>query len=298
MAKSRELKRRIKAVGNIRRITKTMQMIATARFQAALKRATLTKPYAQKIAELVGELASATAAGGKVAHPLLSSGKAAVGKILVLVITSNRGLCGGYNSNVLRTAVGFIKEQEKAAKIDIHLVGKKGQAFFRFLGRNVAQFHSQFGDQPRFEQVDQLAEGYMKSFIAGEYDGVYICSMNFISASRQTPKVTKVLPLDSPDAKQKAESGALANVGAEYDYSPDPKTLLDELLPITAKTQMFQLFNEAVVSEQVARMVAMKAATDSAGKMGKELNRRYNRARQAAITTELTEIIAGSAALE
>ena len=298
MAKSRELKRRIKAVGNIRRITKTMQMIATARFQAALKRATLTKPYAQKIAELVGELASATASSGKVTHPLLASGKTPVGKILVLVITSNRGLCGGYNSNILRTAVGFIKEQEKASKIDIHLVGKKGQAFFRFLGRNVAQFHSQFGDQPRFEQVDQLAEGYMKSFIGGEYDSVYICSMNFISASRQTPKVTKVLPLDSPAAKQGSDSGTIANLGAEYDYSPDPKTLLDELLPITAKTQMFQLFNEAVVSEQVARMVAMKSATDSAGKMGKELNRRYNRARQAAITTELTEIIAGSAALE
>ncbi len=318
MAKSREIKRRIKAVGNIRRITKTMQMIATARFQTAQRRATASKPYSGKIAELVAELAKAASSSGGsgeaggITHPLLGSNRPPVNRQLVLVITSNRGLCGGYNANMLRTAAHFLRENA-TGQIDLEVVGKKGLAYFKFVGREVNTFHAQFGDTPSYEEVKKLADKYMAAYAAGQYDSVNVIYMSFISMSRQVPRVLKLLPLDNPAVT--GESGASGGSGSsgasggsegkakpaaavQYDFTPDPATLLNELLPITVETQLFQCFNEAVVGEQIARMVAMKAATDSAGKMGKELSRRYNRARQAAITTELSEIIAGAASLE
>ncbi|MCE9592397.1 MAG: ATP synthase F1 subunit gamma [Planctomycetes bacterium] len=294
MAKTREIKRRIRAVGNIKRITKTMQMIATARFQAAFRRASAAQPYTRKIAELVGELAATASAGGTISHPLLKSDKPATGRKLLLVIASNRGLCGGYNANILRVATAFLRDN-KEAQIDLEIVGKKAQAYFKFIGRPVAKSYTQFGDNPRYEDVVQLADQYMQLFTAGGYDSIDVISMGFISMAKQTPKAVRLLPLENPAAVA-GEKAPAASV--QYDFSPEPTELLNELLPITVKTQLFQCFNEAVVGEQIARMVAMKAATDSAGKMGKELTRRYNRARQSAITTELSEIIAGAAALE
>lgn len=295
MAKTREIKRRIKAVGNIKRITKTMQMIATARFQAAFRRASAAQPYTRKIAELVGELAATAASGGTLKHPLLKSDRTPTGRKLVLVITSNRGLCGGYNANVLRVAVSHLRDHAEG-ETEIEVVGKKATSYFKFVGKPISKSHTQFGDNPKYDEVEQLAEHYMKAFAEGRYDSIDVISMSFISMARQTPKVVRLLPMENPAATP--GSGAKAAATAEYDFSPDPVQLLNELLPITVKTQLFQCFNEAVVGEQIARMIAMKAATDSAGKMGKELTRRYNRARQAAITTELSEIIAGAAALE
>jgi F-type H+-transporting ATPase subunit gamma len=303
MAKTREIKRRIKAVANIKRITKTMQMIATARFQAAQKRATSSKPYASKIGELVGELAAAAKAsagedGAGLSHPLLKAPEPATRKELVLVLTSNRGLCGGYNGNILRTALGFIRNN-KDKQLSLEVVGKKGLAFFKFNNTPVSEFHGQFTDQPAYDQVERLADRYMTDFAAGKFDAVHVIYMSFQSVSRQSPKVLQLLPLSNPAEKEQAAGEKAGGKSqSDYDFSPDPKALLDELLPITVKTQLFQCFNEAVVGEQVARMIAMKAATDSAGKMGKELSRRFNRARQAAITTELSEIIAGAASLE
>lgn len=295
MAQIRELKNRMKAVGNIQRITKTMQMIATARFSAAQRRATASKPYARKIAELVGELAAT--AGDSLTHPLLGSSGEKAGKSLLLVITSNRGLCGGYNGNVLRTTARFI--DAAAEKLDVELVGKKGQGYFKFNRRPVAKFHGHFGDQPSYENVEQLAEHYMKVFEEKQYDAVYVSYMSFVSMSRQQAKVMRLLPMEDPTAGAAGKETAKAKqASVDYDFSPEPAALLDELLPITVKTTLFQAFNEAVVSEQIARMVAMKAATDAAGKMKKALSLKYNRARQAAITTELTEIISGVAALE
>ncbi len=300
MAKTREIKRRIKAVGNIKRITKTMQMIATARFQASQKRATAAKPFTQKIAELVGELSAVAAGAGgseSLSHPLLTSPTPATGKRLVLVITSNRGLCGGYNANVLRTANAFVREHG-LGNVDVEVVGKKGIAFFKFNQIPVGATHTSFGDQPSFESVNQLAQQYMDRFIKGQYDSVHVIYMAFESMSRQTPRITQLLPMKNPASQQQAAGAAAPKAAAAYEFSPDPKELLSELLPMTIKASLFQAFNEAVVSEQIARMVAMKSATDAATKMGKELTRVYNRARQAAITTELSEIIAGSAALE
>jgi len=301
MAKTRALKGRMKAVANIKRITKTMQLIANAQFQAASRRATSAKPYTQKIAELVGELASAAAGaaaeasgGGVGDQPLLKKPDPAVNREIVLVLTANRGLCGGYNANLLRTAMHFLAEN-KGKQIELEVVGKKGVGFFKFNKTPMARIHTQFGDKPKFAPVEALANEYMKLFSEGKYDAIKVIYMSFESMSRQKPVVMQLLPLQKPEADG-AKKGATGT--AQYDFSPDPATLLATLLPVTVKTRLFQAFNEAVVSEHIARMIAMKSATDAAGKMGKSLTRRYNRARQTAITTELTEIISGSAALE
>ncbi len=293
MAKSRELKRRIKAVGNIKRITKTMQMIATAKFQAALKRATAAKPYTAGIAKLVSELAESAAATGTFSHPLIDRPNPPVGKSLVLVISSNRGLAGGYNSNVLRTATVKLKELG-FANSQIEVVGKKGVAYFKFLNKPIAEYHSSVGDVATFAQTQAIADRIMKEYSAGKFDAVYVVFMSFITASKQTPKVVQLLPLSNP-AQSGGTKAAAASV--QYEYSPDASKILGGLLPVTVRAQLFQALNEAAVSENIARMVAMKSATDAAGKMGKELSRKFNRARQAAITTELSEIIAGAASL-
>lgn len=294
MAQIREIKKRIKAVGNIRRITNTMQMIATARFKAAQDKATQTKPYTQKVRGLVQELA---ANAGDVEHPLFHPPEEAVGKELVLVLTSQRGLCGGFNSNVLRASMTHITALGEKAAVEV--VGKKGIAFFKFAGTNVTQTHAQFGDQPAYADVEALAQVYMDQFIAGNYDRVSVAYMKFISAGRQQAVVEQLLPLEPPKADDDGGgSGGSGGWNVEYEFSPDVESLLGDLLPITVKTQLYQAFNDAVVSEQVARMVAMKSATDNAGKLVKTLKRTFNRARQAQITTELTEIIGGAAALE
>jgi len=302
MANAREIRGRIKAVGNIQRITKTMQMIATAQFQASQRRATASQPYTKKIAELVGELAaSASGDEGGFSHPLLSAPKESTGRELLLVLTSNRGLCGGFNGNILRVASeqrkGYLAQSEDK-KLDMQVNGKKGVNFFKFAGTPIDVVHSHFGDVPQFEDVERLAEQYMADFSAGKYDAIKVCYMAFETMSRQMPKVLQLLPMANPLADAVEEETSAPQAQVDYDFSPDPIQLLNELLPETVKAQLFQCFNESVVSEQIARMIAMKAATDNAGKMGKELKRIFNRARQTAITTELMEIIAGSAALE
>jgi len=293
MAKTREIKGRMKAVGNIKRITKTMQLIANAQFQAASRRATAAKPYTQKIAELVAELAAAAArAEGAGDQPLLKKPDPAVGRELVLILTANRGLCGGYNANILRTAMQFLAANTDK-QIEIEVVGKKGVGFFKFNGTALSHIHTQFGDKPKFADVEALAKEYMAKYSEGKYDAIRLVYMSFETMSRQKPIVLQLLPLEKP-----AADTAKDKVAVEYDFSPAPAELLAELLPVTVKTRLFQSFNEAVVSEHIARMIAMKAATDAAGKMGKALSRKFNRARQTAITTELTEIIGGTAALE
>ncbi len=281
----------MKAVGNIRRITKTMQMIATARFQAMQKRAVNAQAYTRRIAQIASDLA-ASLAGQEVTHPLLSAPQPRAGRQLLLVISSNRGLCGAYNANVLRAATAFIRQQTEP--LDVEVVGKKGTGYFRF-NKISAKSYSHFGDTPRYEDVVKLAEQYMEQFTAGKFDAIHVAYMSFESASRQTARIAQLLPMQPPEAKPQASSLKAHN--AVYEFSPEPAELLGELLPVTVKATLFQCFNEAVVSEQVSRMVAMKSATDAGEKMGKSLQRRYNRARQTAITTELSEIIGGSATM-
>ena len=293
MAGTRDIKGRIKAVGNIERITRTMQLIATAQFQSMQKRATDAQAYTKRISEVVGELAANLSETGEVSHPLLTAPKPAVGRHLILVISSNRGLCGGYNANLLRTAMKQIKAGDK---IDLQVVGKKASGFFKFVNVPVDAFHSHITDKPQYADVERLAEDYMQAFTEGKYDSVKVIYTAFVSMSKQQPKVLQLLPLEPPVAVEGDKTKGQGPMTV-YDFSPEPEELLGELLPITVKTSLFQCFNEATVSEQLMRMVAMKAATDAAGKMQKALKRKFNRARQASITTELSEIIAGAAAL-
>ena len=329
MAKARAIVKRRKAVRNIRKITKTMQMIATAKFQQSLKRAVGTKPYARKMRDLVMELARSI--GGEVDHPLLRrpSDVDRKNKIALVVITSNRGLAGAYNGSVLRHANAFLREQEAAGKtIDLYVAGRKGIAYFNFQKRPITM-RVEVSDPPRFAEVESLAQRFIDLFVGGEIDGVHVAYMNFVSAGHQKADVLALLPLaglrESIEhlARQLAEKESQMKAGAanmrhtgpgahetagagekgpvartSYEFSPDPKTLLDELLPLTVKTALFQAFMDAATSEHISRMVAMKSATDNADKMVKSLTMQYNRARQSQITTELSEIMGGVEAMK
>jgi len=287
MANRRVLVKRRKSVRNIRKITRTMQLIATARFQAAFNRAVATRPYTEKLAELVADLSRAA---GEVDHPLLKTHDE-VPRSALVVLTSDRGLAGGYNANVLRAAVNHLEEQSaRGVTTDIHMVGKKGIAYFRFLRRAMDEQTSGIGDKPRFAQVEAIANGLMDRFVRGEIASAHVAYMRFLSAGQQRPAVVQLLPL-AP------ETGGAKATPVEYEFSPEPRQLLDELLPATVRARLFQAFNDAAVSEQVARMVAMKAATDAAGDMIKALTREYNRARQTQITMELLDIVGGANAL-
>lgn len=317
MANRRELVKRRKSVRNIRKITRTMQLIATARFQAAFNRAMATKPYTQKLAELVDDLSRAA---GDVEHPLLATHDD-VKRSALVVLTSARGLAGGYNSHVLRAAVTHLDEQAgRGIETRVHMIGKKGIGYFRFLRRPMDEQTPTFGDRPKFEQVEPIANSLIDRFLKGEIASAHVAYMRFVSAGQQKPEVLRLLPLAEevegaggaaagPSATRGAEQGSApgseqgASAGAErrrafdYEFSPGPRELLDELLPAIIRARLFQAFNDALVSEQVARMVAMKAATDAAGDMIKALSRQYNRARQTQITMELLDIVGGSNAL-
>jgi F-type H+-transporting ATPase subunit gamma len=297
MAKARAIVKRRKAVRNIRKITKTMQMIATAKFQKSLKRAIGTKPYTQKVRELVGELASTV---GNVEHPLLRKPQETGGnkRIAMVVITSNRGLAGAYNGNVLRTAGAAIRALEaEGNSIELYVSGKKGISYFNFQKRPITQ-RLDVSDTPRFAEVQPLADSLIGQFVDGKIDGVRVAYMNFHSAGVQKPDVMTLLPLASVEAGPTPQGKELRHELAVYEFSPDPKQLLDELLPLTVRSALFQAFLDATTSEHVARMVAMKSATDNADKMAKALTMRYNRARQSQITTELAEIMGGVEAMK
>ena len=288
MAQIRAIRNRMTAVGTITRITKTMQMIATAKFTAALARAKDTRPYTDAVRNLVGRVLGAA---GDYDSPLFcATGESK--KELLLVISSDRGLCGAYNSNVLRGALRHIRTVSAQGKtVEVEAAGKKAAAFFKFQKHDPVEKFT-LGDKPLFEDVARIADRYMDGFANGQWDTVRVAYMRFESNSKQVAEIIQLLPL-SQDAGVEKE-GKTAN----YDFSPSAEDILDDLLPRSVKTSLFQAFNDATVSEQIMRMIAMKAATENANDLGKDLRRDYNRARQAKITTELTEIISGAAALE
>jgi F-type H+-transporting ATPase subunit gamma len=293
MANRRVLVKRRKSVRNIKKITRTMQLIATARFQAAFNRAVATKPYAEKLAELVSDLSRAAA---NVDHSLLKTHDDVPHSALV-VLTSARGLAGGYNANVLRSAINHLENEEKrGVDVRVTMVGKKGIGFFKFLRRDVADPRTDIGEKPRFEQIEPLANDLMDRFTKGEIASAHVAYMRFLSAGQQRPEVVQLLPLVGAIKKEEGEAAAPGK-SIEYEFSPSPQELLDELLPAVVRVRLFQAFTDAAVSEQVARMVAMKAATDAAGDMIKSLTREYNRARQTQITMELLDIVGGANAL-
>jgi F-type H+-transporting ATPase subunit gamma len=322
MAKARAILKRRKAVKNIKKITKTMQMIATAKFQKSLKRAVASKPFTLKVRELVGELAASV---GNVEHPMLRKIEGAgTGKVAMMVITSDRGLAGAYNGSVLRHAALTIRGLEaQGKKIDLFVSGKKGASYFTFAKRPFTRIE-QFGDTPKPEDSDKAAGKIIDDFVAGTYDSVLVVYMNFISTGTQRPDAMVLLPLSSTDSAidhvsgQFAEREAQVKAGilsdktapvaggseaahkpkSDYEFSPDAKSLLDELLPLTVRSALFQALLDAKTSEHVARMVSMKSATDNADQMGRALAIEYNRARQSQITTELSEIMGGVEAMK
>jgi F-type H+-transporting ATPase subunit gamma len=302
MANLRVLVKRRKAVRNIRKITKTMELIATARFKKALDRATEAEAYTRKIAELAADLSQNA---GEVSHPLLATRP--VKKSLLLVITANRGLCGGYNGSVIRESMNAIKAYKAAnAPFDLEAAGKRGIAFFKFQGLARTQEYTNFEDKPSFAEVDVVASRYIDLFATGQIDEVKVAYMKFVNAARQTPVVETLLPLSSvsvetkgaPAASNSSASGGAGETKVDYEFIPDAAGILEELVPAALKVRLFKMFLDAAVSEQIARRVAMKAATENAGDLIKEITRLYNRTRQANITKEISELIAGSEALK
>jgi F-type H+-transporting ATPase subunit gamma len=291
MAKARAIVKRRKAVQNIRKITQTMQLIATARFQKCLQRATASKPYTERITEMIETLSGLES----VDHPLLRSNEG-IDRSILLGITSNRGLCGSYNAGLLRLA----SEQRKqliAAGITprFEMVGKKGISYMRFLKVELSETITDVEDRIAYARVAEMAERYMAAYAAGEIARVDVLYTRFFSIGVQRPQVAQLLPIEPPQAE---EDGQRRGGRPDFEFSPSPDVLLGRLIPETVKIRLYQYFNDAILSEQVARMVAMKAATDAAGDMIKYLTRQYNRARQSQITLELADIVGGSEALK
>lgn len=296
MAKARAIVKRLKAVRNIRKITRTMELVATARFKKAMDRATQAAAYTRKISEIVADLSAALASAGAsgISHPLLQKHPEEKNAVL-LVLTSNRGLCGGYNAGVLRQAQQRIRDiRSTATRLQIEVSGKRGINFFKFQKQPVDATYTQFEDKPTFDQVDALGKRFVEAYIRGDLDRLDIAYVRFESMSRQKADVITLLPIGQLDAG----TTATAKTQTEYEFLPSPQEILEEIVPASFKARLFKCFLDAAVSEQIARMVAMKSATENAGDMISSLKRQYNRARQSQITSELSEIIGGAAALE
>jgi F-type H+-transporting ATPase subunit gamma len=300
MPNLRSLVRRRKAIRNIRKITKTMELIATARFKKALDRATEAEAYTKKIAELAADLSKNA---GEVSHPLLAV-RPTTDKVLVLVLTSNRGLCGGYNGGILREANVTLRGlKADATPFDLEVSGKRGQAFFKFQQVPRTREYTQFEDKPTFAQVDELASRYIDLYVSGQIDKLVVVYQKFFGAARQQPVAETLLPLSSVSvASSRAGSAAASETAAgpavDYEFLPSAADILNELVPVAFKVRLFKCFLDAAVSEQIARRVAMKAATENAGELIKSVTRLYNRTRQANITKEISELIGGSEALK
>jgi F-type H+-transporting ATPase subunit gamma len=294
MAKIRAIFKRRKAIRNIRKITRTMELIATSRFKKALNRAVDAEAFTRKIAELASDL---TASATNISHPLLAK-REKVNNSVLLVLTSNRGLCGGYNASILREANSAVRKvRAENIGLNLELSGKRAIAFFRFQGIKAAATYTHFEDKPRFDEVDVLANHYLADFIAGKIDRVEVAYMKFINAARQAPVVETLLPLSSA-APETRRGLAAPSTPVEYEFLPDAKSILEEILPVSFKVRLFKAFLDSAVSEQIARRVAMKAATENADDIIKNLSRLYNRARQAQITKEIAEVIGGAEALK
>lgn len=293
MAKARAIVKRLKAVKNIRKITRTMELIATARFKKAMDRATEAASYTRKISEIVADLSKADLS---FSHPLLTQPEEQTKNVL-LVLTSNRGLCGGYNGAVLRHVTTRLKQAGTSGEeLAIEVAGKRGLAYLKFHELDYAKAYTNFEDKPRYDEVEEIADRYIEGFIAGDIHRVDVAYTRFESSSRQTAVIETLLPVGSLGDNDAEDEGA--DSGVDYEFLPSPEDILEEIVPAAFKARLFKCFLDAAVSEQIARMVAMKGATENAGEMISTLSMQYNRARQSQITSELSEIIGGAAALE
>ncbi len=291
MAKARALDKRRKSIRNIRKITRTMELISTARFKRAMDRALAAAAYTRRITALVGHLAHS---GLEVTHPLLLP-RPEPRRAILLVLTGNRGLCGGYNSAVLRQAYPRWGELKKTvAESRLEVSGKRGIGAFRFRKIQPDEQYIHFEDKPTFAEVELLANRYLEAILSGGLDRLDVDYTKFESLSRQYATVETLLPLAALEGAD--ENNSLEHE-REYEFLPSAASILDEVVPASFKVRLLKSFLDAGVSEQIARMVAMKAATENADEMIGHLSMAYNRARQGQITGELLEIIGGAEAL-
>jgi F-type H+-transporting ATPase subunit gamma len=292
MAKPRELRRRIKSVQNTRKITKTMELVSTSKLKRAQDRVVAARPYAQALAEVIGELYSPELAER---FPLLRQpGREGVRRVAVVLITSNRGLCGAFNANLIREARRRLEEVEgQGAQAALHLVGKKGIGFFKFTKRTIASQRVDIGDRPTAAHAAEVVGPLMAQFEAGALDAVDIVFAKFNSAVSTPPTTLRILPVTPPRA-----DGRTGGRAVNYILKPSAEAILESLLPLYVRNQVYRALVETAAAEHGARRTAMKNATDAAGDMLDILQRTFNRARQGQITQELAEIVGGAEALK
>ena len=286
MAKGRELKGRIRTVENTRKITRTMEMVATSKMKRAQDRVQAARPYALSLAEVIAGLYSPDLAER---FPLLRQ-PAKVTRAAVILLTSNRGLAGGFNSNLIKEGRNLLRSlDDQGVETQLHIVGKKGIGYFKYIGRPIASSRIDITDRPTALNASELMNDLIDQFVSGAIDAVYVVYAKYNSALSTPPTPELVLPVTPPETK-----------GPRPDYllHPSAEAILTELLPLYVRNAMYRALVETVAGEQSARRTAMKNATDNAGDILNVLRRTYNRARQAQITQEIAEIVGGSAALE
>ena len=289
MAGAKEIKTKIASVQSTQKITKAMEMVATSKMRKTQDRMAASRPYSETIRSVISHVSKASI-GYK--HPFLVERD--VKKIGVLVISTDRGMCGGLNVNLFKTTLNQIKDwKSQNATTELGLIGSKGISFFRSLGFNVRSQLSGLGDNPSLEELIGVANTMFEAYRNGEIDAIYIAYNKFINTMSQKPVVQQLVPLPEIEDDHLSER----QQAWDYIYEPDPKVLLDSLLVRYLESQVYQAVVDNLASEQAARMVAMKAATDNAGNLINDLRLVYNKARQASITNELNEIVAGAAAI-
>jgi F-type H+-transporting ATPase subunit gamma len=291
MAAGKEIRGKIKSVENTKKITKAMEMVAASKMRKAQDRMRAARPYSEKIRNIAANLATANP---EYTHPFLAEEHGTKAKAVgFVIVTTDKGLCGGMNTNLLRMVTQKTRELETAGnKIAAVAVGNKGLGFLNRVGVPVVAQVTQIGDTPHLEKLIGPVKVMLEKFQNGEVDAVYLCYTRFINTMKQEPVVEQLLPL--PAAKLQADAG---NHNWDYIYEPDAASVIDELLERYIEALVYQSVAENLASEQSARMVAMKAASDNAGSVIGELKLIYNKTRQAAITKELSEIVAGAAAV-
>jgi F-type H+-transporting ATPase subunit gamma len=291
MAKGRELKGRIKTVENTRKITRTMEMVATSKMKRAQDRVVAARPYANSLAEVIASLYSPELAE----RFRLLRQPATVKKAAVLLLTSNGGLAGGFNANLIKEGRKLLARLDReGTETVLRIVGKKGLGYFRYVGRPIESSRTDFTDRPTAENAADLVNDLIGQFERGEIDAVYVVYAKFVSALSTPPTTVKVLPVTPPEAKADGKTG----LRHDYLLFPSAEAILEQLLPLYVRNSVYRALVETAAAEQGARRTAMKNATDNAGDILNVLRRTYNRARQAQITQEIAEIVGGSAALE
>ena len=284
MASTREIRRRIRGVKNIKQVTRAMNMIAAARLRRAQAKAESARPCAERLGEILQDV---QAGGAGMRHPLLV--KREVNRIGLVLVTSDRGLAGALNATMIREASNFIASQ--TAEVSLITVGKKGRDYFRARGVTIDKHFPQPSREVRLEELGAISKQIMIDYGAGKYDQIFLAYSRFISVIKSGPTVTQLLPLEAPSAEMKRER-------ASYQFEPEAEMLLNTLLPQYVEVAVYRALVESLASEQAARMLAMKSATDSASDMIDTLTREYNRVRQTSITMQILEVVSGAEALE